>query len=160
MTRQAFTILAGFLSLYMLCSCENKWPDNGKLDGMWQLMEIVRDDTVSNVKDSKLYWSIRSNLVQLSCIDGDRKYAHFRRTGSTLTLYDLCYYSDNATAEDNNEWIMPEDARLLARWGIEPTAATDESMAGPLMQVFTFEKLTSSKMILCAEHYRLVFRKF
>ena len=160
MIRQTITILACFLGLCMLCSCENKWPDNGKLDGMWQLMEIVHDDSVSHVKDSKLYWSIRSNLVQLSCIDGDRKYSHFRKTGTTLTIYDLCFYSDNATAEDNNEWIMPEDAHLLARWGIEPVAAADESMAGPLMQVFTIETLTSSRMVLSAGHYKLVFRKF
>jgi hypothetical protein len=146
--------------LLFFCSCENKWPDNGDLDGMWQLMTIERNDSLKQVKQDKLYWSIRSNLVQLSCIDGDKKYSHFRKLGSTLTLYDLCYYSNNATAEDNNEWIMPADAHVLARWGIEPYAATENYMNGPLMQTFRIENLSSSKMILKAENYKLIFRKF
>lgn len=55
---------------------------------------------------------------------------------------------------------MPADAHVLARWGIEPYAATENYMNGPLMQTFRIENLSSSKMILKAENYKLIFRKF
>ena len=139
-----------------LISCD-KLPDNGNLDGMWQLM-TVEDGDEKSVKDTKVYWSIRTNLVQLSSIDGTRMYAHFEKMGKAFEMYDLCYNSKNANPTDNNEWIPFEDREILFRFGI--LAEKDAQRSGRLHQLFRVETLTENTMVLCADTYKLRFRKF
>lgn len=141
-----------------LTSCD-KMPENGKLDDMWQVMEITIDGTTTNVKDTKMYWGIRYNLVQFFG-NGDKKFAHFKREGNQLVITDLCHDSANATEADNNEWITESEADVMHKWGVWPVADTDHP--GRLMQTYNIDVLTSSEMILSSTDgkTRIAFRKF
>ena len=141
-------------------SCESKWPNNGDLDDMWQLMSVEQDGTVSSLKETKHYWSVRSNLVQFSSYDNTdgNKFCHFERKDGRLILTDFCHESMNATAEDNDEWITYEERSLLEQWGIY--AEPDTEHPERLTQTFTIDYLDSDRMILSADTYKLEFRKF
>ena len=49
----------------MLTSCD-KWPENGKLDGMWQLTSIATDgeEAVSTIGDG-IYWKVQLDLIMI-----------------------------------------------------------------------------------------------
>lgn len=152
------------LALTIVCTmaCENKWPDNGDFDGMWQLMSIERDGVVTSLKETKHYWSVRTKLVQYTEYgNSDRKYSHFERRDGKLILTDFCYNWGNSENNKNNEWIKstPADERLvLAPWGVFPE--DDKQHPDRLTQTFTIDHLDYDNLILSTPSYRLVFRKF
>ena len=158
---KSFLTLATFLlaSLFFSTSCENKWPDNGDFDGMWQLM-VIDDGEEYDVKSQKLYWSVRTNLIQFNEAKQNavRFYSHFNKAGSMLEVYDICYDSENASEEDDNEWIPLDKRGLLFPYGID--AVEDAKRPGRLHQIFTIETLTSKSLVLKTEKYTLRFRKF
>ena len=149
-----------FLSLSFLLAvvgCD-KVPDNGRLDGMWQLMAAERDGVVEDMKPQKRYWCIRYNLLQLSGVGVQDHYAHFEREGETLRLFDFCYFSNNATEADDNEWIPYEERDVLLQWGLVPLP--DNSRPGRITQTFHIDVLNASDMVLSADGYTLRFRRF
>ena len=149
-----------FLSLSFLLAvvgCD-KVPDNGRLDGMWQLMAVERDGVVEDMKPQKRYWCIRYNLLQLSGVGVQDHYAHFEREGETLRLFDFCYFSNNATEADDNEWIPYEERDVLLQWGLVPLP--DNSRPGRITQTFHIDVLNASDMVLSADGYTLRFRRF
>ena len=151
-TTALLTILLAFTN------CENKWPDNGHLDGMWQLMSIEQDAIVTDKKTDKVYWSVRTNLVQLTDTKGTRLYAHFTRNDGSLILTDLCTPSAHEQEGDNDEWIPYEKRDILLPFGIQ--AETDPQHPERVTQTFHIDKLTSSTLILSTPAYALHFRKF
>lgn len=54
----------------MICGC-NKWSDNGKLDGMWQILTIenCRTGAVQDVKDAQRYYCLNLHVVNLTYRD-------------------------------------------------------------------------------------------
>ena len=153
-------LLSFFLSLSFLLAvvgCD-KVPDNGRLDGMWQLMAAERDGVVEDMKPQKRYWCIRYNLLQLSGVGVQDHYAHFEREGETLRLFDFCYFSNNATEADDNEWIPYEERDVLLQWGLVPLP--DNSRPGRITQTFHIDVLNASDMVLSADGYTLRFRRF
>lgn len=138
-------------------SCD-KVPNNGVLDGMWQLMSVEHDGDVTNTKDSQAYWSIRTNLVQFSDLTGKNKFAHFKRSGDELQIFDLCHESRNENEKDNDEWITYEEREIMYKYGIHPEL--DSNHNGILSQTFRFVLLNDDNMILTSGKYKLVFRKF
>ena len=153
-------IAAIFLAcLFFSTSCENKWPDNGDFDGMWQLL-VIDDGTEHDMKSQKVYWSVRTNLIQFN--EGKpntvRYFSHLNKAGSMLEVYDICYDSENASEEDNNEWISFDKRGVLFPYGID--AIEDSQRPGRLHQIFTIETLTSKSLVLKTEKYTLRFRKF
>lgn len=88
--RSIIYTIASAIVIIMSAGCENKWPDNGDLDGMWQIMSIEKEGKVSSLKETKHYWSVRSRLVQYTQYGmTDRKYAHFERKDGKLILTDF-----------------------------------------------------------------------
>ena len=153
-------LLSFFLSLSFLLAvvgCD-KVPDNGRLDGMWQLMAAERDGVVEDMKPQKRYWCIRYNILQLSGVGVQDHYAHFEREGETLRLFDFCYFSNNATEADDNEWIPYEERDVLLQWGLVPLP--DNSRPGRITQSFHIDVLNASDMVLSADGYTLRFRRF
>ena len=151
-TAAALSILVTFTN------CENKWPDNGDLDGMWQLMSVEQDAIVTDKKADKVYWSIRSNLVQFNDTKGTRLYSHFTRKEGSLILTDLCTPSAHEKEGDNDEWITYDNRDILVPFGIQ--ADPDPLHPERLTQTFHIDKLTSSTLILSTPTYTLHFRKF
>lgn len=153
--------LASLVCLIMLMvGCENKWPNNGDFDDMWQLMSIEQNGVVSSLKDTKHYWSVRSNLVQFNSYDNNdgRKYCHFERKDGKLILTDFCHESRNATEADNDDWITYDERNVLEQWGIY--AESDSNHPDRLTQTFTIDHLDSDCLILSTSTYKLEFRKF
>lgn len=125
---------------------------------MWQLMAAERDGVVEDMKPQKRYWCIRYNILQLSGVGVQDHYAHFEREGETLRLFDFCYFSNNATEADDNEWIPYEDRDVLLQWGLVPLP--DNSRPGRITQTFHIDVLNASDMVLSADGYTLRFRRF
>lgn len=154
-------ISLAFLALLFI-GCENKWPSNGDFDGMWQLMSIEKDGKVTSLKDTKHYWSVRTNLIQFTKSgNGDRKYAHFERKDGKLILTDFCYNWGNTEDKKNNEWIASNpitDRDILNPWGIY--ADTDTAHPERLTESFNIDVLNYDCLILSTTEYRLEFRKF
>lgn len=142
--------------------CENKWPDNGDLDGMWQLLSMELGGKVVSMKETKHYWSVRSSLIQYTEYGlGDRKYAHFQHKDNMLILTDFCYNWGNTEDNRNNEWIKSEpieERDILAPWGLYPTQ--DPQHPERLTQTFCIEHLDYDNMVLSTPTYKLKFRKF
>ena len=123
----------------MLAACD-KLPMNGNLDGMWQLMAIQDNTTsnVSDVKDSRLYYSFQLHLVQLN---NGEAYAYFSHRNDSIVMYDWC--KGNL---DNDKIIDPS---VLNKFGLYE-----------LRDSFKVEVLTSEKMQLRSRKATLSFRKF
>ena len=157
--RRICTLLTIAALMAINSGCENKWPKNGDLDGMWQLMSKEENGTVTQLKDTKHYWSIRANLVQYTSTNMDyKRYSHFERQDAKLILTDFCNESRNADESDNDEWITFDDRTCLNEWGIYPD--TDTNHPERLTQTFNIEHLDSDCLILSAGTYKLQFRKF
>lgn len=146
------------LSLLLTAAACDKMPDNGALDGFWQLMSVERGGVAEATKESQTFWAIRSRLVQLASNGGPTLFAHFTREGDTLTLYDLCHAETNRTDGAQNEWITPQEGDILAAYGLN--AVSDTTRPGRLRQTFRIVRLNSSTMLLSSADCRLTFRKF
>ena len=60
------------LLLITVCGCESKWPQNGKMDGQWQLMSITDRDTheKESVKEKKLFYRFQLELLMVTDLGG------------------------------------------------------------------------------------------
>ena len=124
-------LLAFLLVIAFACG---KNPENGKLDGMWQLTEIesANGATVSK-KSDRIYYSFQLHVVELRRI-GFREYrGHFNYTGDSLSLQ----ISDYMTKD------------TCAFFGLKS-----------MNDRFAIEFLTGSNMMLRRNDVRLRFRKF
>ena len=59
------------LLLLFTGSCDKKWPQNGNLDGQWQLQEIVDKQTNDTIHPRRLYYRIQLDMVELTSLNGD-----------------------------------------------------------------------------------------
>lgn len=128
------------ISIVLLLAACDKVPMNGNLDGMWQLMAIQDNVTsnVSEVKDSRLYYSFQLHLVQLN---NGEAYAHFSHRNDSIVMYDWC------KGNLNNDKIT--DVTVLNKYGLYE-----------LRDSFRVEVLTHDKMQLFSRKATLSFRKF
>ena len=129
--------------VFLLAACD-KMPMNGNLDGMWQLMAIQDNvtDGVSNVKNSRLYYSFQLHLVELN---NNEAFAYFSHRNDSIVMYDWCY----GNSDDNSVNVKMTDATALNKFGLYE-----------LRDSFRVEVLTSEKMQLRSRKATLSFRKF
>ncbi|MBR1652214.1 MAG: lipocalin-like domain-containing protein [Alloprevotella sp.] len=133
----------------LLTSCD-KWPENGKLDGMWQLTSIATDggEAVSTTGDG-IFWKVQLDLIVIHT-------THAPLNGSTFdTSVTFEYQGDalNLTGlyihEFTGDELITDPASTALAWtGIYGTGAS-----------FHIARLDSKRMILENERVRLVFRK-
>lgn len=148
------------LSSFLLNSCD-KLPDNGKLDGMWQLTSIEKNGKIEDVKAKAKYWSVRLRLFQYSSnrsMNSQVYYSHFTKEGSTLVLRDFCTQASYEKEGDDNEWISIDESSILNEWGLYFTP--DASNNKKVTSTFHIAELTNSSMILTTDSTKLTFRKF
>lgn len=130
-----------FLLLFM--SACGKFPMNGKLDGMWQLMSIVPNGKeIIDTKEQQLYYSVQLELLALQRVGGMHYLGRFIQTSDSLIVYDFRQFITG----DNSTQAVSGD---LAPWGIEGTS-----------ERFGIEKLNGDNMVLRSENVLLTFRKF
>lgn len=138
-----------FLSLLMLTVSCDKWPENGDLDGQWQLMSMEQGDVRTDTKAQHIYWCVQLDLIQLN--GEDTYYAHFQHTGNTLSLKHLSFPAKYESATDDNLRLTAEEvSTLLPPYGIKQ-----------FDPVFIVVRLNSSTLILRSEDGTILrFRKF
>lgn len=136
-----------FLSCTLLIACDLEIPDNGNLDGNWQLRQI---DTLAtngrcDMTYSYVYWGIENQLLQVRDIDNNnlRIFFRFKRESNELTIH------SPYRVITKDELTPVEDTEILLPIGI--TGTEDH---------FIIENLSSSSMILKNVDYRLHFRKY
>ena len=155
-----YTILI-LLAMSLSTGCD-KMPDNGQLDGMWQLMSIeTADGHILDVKEQQHYWSFRLRLVQFTAsraIDTDKFYAHFSREGGNIVLKDFCQEARYEKDTDDNVWVSSEEAELLHPWGVY--GQTDEDDSQKIKATYRVEALSDTRLVLKSDQARLTLRKF
>lgn len=133
-------LLITLICALMAVSCRET-DINGKLDGMWQLMEISKGDESSfYVKEDRIYYSFKLDLMSIRRIGSKELLARFNHVGDSLQFYDI----RDAAAND----VMATLEELSA-YGLSD-----------LKEHFSVEELSSSRMVLRSKYSTLSFRKF
>lgn len=142
----------GYLVLMLMltiCGCESKWPQNGKLDGQWQLMSITDRNTQvkEEVKDQKLFYRFQLELLMLADL-GDSGYGTYigrfiyEKGDSEFTIWEMNVRNNNGDSG------ISATAKQLEPFGLQGP--------GPVEIV----KLEKQKMVLGTTETILEFRKF
>jgi len=128
-------LITGLLALlFVIVLACGKNPENGKLDGMWQLTEIESANGVSiSKKSDRIYYSFQLQVVELRRVGYNEYRGHFNYTGDSLSL--------------NIHDYMIKDT--CAFFGLKT-----------MKDHFAIEVLTGSTMMLSRNDIRLRFRKF
>lgn len=145
------------IALLTLGACD-KLPENGPLDGQWQLMEIATrqspDDADFSLreaqKDNRIYWCFQLKLLSIRTLTGslnghtDETVGRFRYTGDRLAVTELHIHY---RARDS--LVTDPSTTAFERLGITGCADT-----------FQIERLDGQQMVLRSADRRLTFRKF
>ena len=152
--------LACIAAVLTLPSCEDFHENNGDFGGMWQLVEwrTIRPstgelDSIAATQQDGIYYSVHQELILFTQyhetqtnVGGDyrdwtqfynRYYAYFKRTDTTLTIYNVVNVKD--------EPCVPKDLNIF---GV------------PVDGTFTIESLSQQKMVLSYAGNVLLFRKY
>ena len=138
------------MTVLMLNSCgwiEFETSDNGDLDGYWHLVSV---DTLStggtlDVSEKRTFWSIQATLLQVYSLDingGQRYISRFTYEDNRIKLEGMRTHN----RADGDPVV--EDVSVLTQYGIHE-----------LSESFVVESLSSSRMTLRSEGYRLWYKK-
>ena len=158
------SILCAAIAGIHLASCDTM-TDNGRLDGMWQLMSVSYNvqggqDSVVNVKNSRVYMHFQSDLAQITpgALRTDSMGRHilmrFDKKGGNLRLHDFYAFFETAgpigTERSAEEILLADSATTMLRpFGIDGLYAN-----------FAIRKLNGKAMVLQSDFAKLTLRKF
>ena len=136
-------LLAGTMT-----ACD-KLPENGDLDGQWQLTEIhdrqenvESDHSRCNVREQRIYWNFQLRMLQICSPEGQYN-AYFSHREGRLVIPEIY------RKEQNNDIPLADPATTeLEYTGIRGNTAD-----------FKVNRLGKRQMILTSETDSLVFRK-
>lgn len=146
MKKIIYSILAA-CTLAWTTSCGD-YDINGDLDGMWHLrtVETLADNSVENVKEQCVYYSIQQNLISVKRLykpNSTEQYkqhiGRFVHTGDSLILHDFRVFQKEsivATTEDLAPFYL---VGTTSRYAIKKLN-TDEMVLRTGLQEFTFKK--------------------
>lgn len=140
-------ILSPLFAFLVFCtSCDIHFSENGELDGFWQLARV---DTLqggsADVTNLRLFWSVQSELLQVS----DLNYQHdayifrFEHKGDALRLYEP-YLVDHAGSD-----IAVTQVDALQPYGLQS-----------LDETFQVENLDKNNLQLKSHTLRLSFNRY
>jgi len=139
-------IIAFVAIIACISSCELEHSDNGKLDGMWHLVEIDTIETggTFDLSQELRFWSFQMRLIEMRDSYGRQVVVvcYFDHSGDSLHIYNPCV--SNRDLGD----VVLTTADTLRFYGVNSPTET-----------FYVEKLTSGKMILKSDLLRLMFKK-
>ncbi len=150
---KSLTIFIAMSALLSAASCD-KMPENGKLDGMWQIMSVnyahnSAYDSLVSLRPQKVYMSFQLKLVQIRTggLSGITKMSYilsrFKRSGSSLLLYD--FYAQRFA----DDVLLTDSATTVLHCiGIDGLSAD-----------FHIDRLDDDQMQLSSSYARLVCRK-
>ena len=138
-------------TLLLTLSCE-KLPENGKLDGWWQVTEVqfARNgayDSIVPMKEQKIFWAVQLKLISITGISNGttgETLCRFHYAGDRLQLTEMYVHH-----RDRDDRITDPAFSALKATGIDSNQAD-----------FAIEALDSKHMQLRSDFARIVFRKF
>lgn len=136
-------ILLAILS-FSVASCD-KLPENGDLDGNWQLLTIEQHATgeVTSVKDQKIFWVVQLKLMSYRGA-ANSYLSRFIHEGDSLFLYNFYRHTRY------EDYLLTDSSTTeLAKLGIQGISGR-----------YAIETLNKKSMVLNSINSRLVFRKF
>lgn len=141
-------ILYLMLLTIALAACD-KLPENGDLDGQWQLTELherhhtgPEDNGQYDVREQRIYWNFQLRMLQIQTTVGQYN-AYFSHLDNRLVIPEIY------RKEQNNDIPLTDPTTTeLAYTGIRGNTAN-----------FKVNKLGKRQMILTSETDSLVFRK-
>lgn len=129
-----------------LTGCD-KWSHNGDLDGQWQVMEVLYDNTPIQFPDDgkKYYYNFYLSTVQLS-MTGERPVRLkanmvYDKKGKEIIM-DFVYVREGKIAQETID--------MLAYWGVPQSGE----------MVADIKELTSSRLVMEYPGVQIVCRKF
>lgn len=149
MKRLATSILLAALTLFSLSTCD-KLPENGDLDGLWQLMEINSGGTITDTKSDRMYCSFQLHLFMLGSQQaGPRAYfGYFEHKGSTIRFHQFTFRSDYTEDSNEDRLMTDDDLNAILPWGFTSTDCT-----------FTVKELTGKKLVISQGETTITYRK-
>lgn len=150
-TRNAASALAALWLCVWLSACD-KLPENGDLDGYWQVTEVqfCRDgvyDSIVPMKEEKIFWAVQLKLISITGIsngESSETLCRFSHEGGQLWITSMYIHK-------RSEDILIDDNTFSA---LRPTGI-DGNQAQ-----FQIEALDGGKMQLKSDFARIIFRKF
>lgn len=141
--KKVFYILL-VIVLFGVASCD-KMPENGDLDGNWQLLTIEEHNSgaIVSVKEQKVFWAVQLKLI--SYRGADNSYlSRFIYDGDSLFLYNFYRHTRY------EDYLLTDSSTTeLAKLGIQGISGR-----------YVVETLNRKQMVLNSSDSRLVFRKF
>lgn len=155
MNRLIFPFLILLSALLAACG---KNPENGALDGQWQLMEMSLKAhpgdseyaTTEYKKDQRIYWRIQLEMLMIYSANGmanghtNLTAGRLAHSGKQLKVTDTYIHF-----HDRDSLITDPNTDALVALGIHGNA-----------EDFNIEQADGKRMVLTNENKRLVFRKF
>lgn len=156
------------LMLFCLFTSCDKLPEDGDLDGNWQLMSISGYGNTNDYKAQRVFWAFRNGLVQLTDFtSGEVIYSNFTFSydgkEGQLFLFDFAENCEYTPESNNNEWILFSNKDTLNCLGISPVIGDEIPGKSDYKVKATYKiiELTSKSMQLIDESGQMmVFRKF
>ena len=152
-------------------SCD-KMPENGELDGMWQMLEEqhlsstpdggIVVDSVTNKKSEGVFWGFQLKLMSIRT--PFNMYYH-----NGFSQLSLCRFVHEGKTLDITQMYIHLDSR---DFGTTQTVTRDSLVTDPATTAFStvgikgnktrfiIERLDRHAMILRSDYNRLVFRKY
>ncbi len=131
------------LAILLPSSC-GKLPQNDKLDGFWQLMQIEESGKeVQDVKDKQRFWAVQLDLLNLRFVterftpESKSAFCRFKKQGNTLTVSSIYLHPEYDRVNADDVLVTDENTELFRPFGIWGNKDN-----------FVIEELTSKKMVL------------
>lgn len=142
-------LLPCLLAILAFVACD-KMPENGDLDGQWQMTSIkhLNHDAPSALK-GKVYWSFQLKLLSIYTPDdkhdqgSNYTFCRFQVKGDSLHITDSYVHSMNIDIK------LDETATYLDVVGLHNNRES-----------YAIQTLTDSRMVLRSDYHELEFRKW
>lgn len=153
----SLSILFASLTILLFSYC-SKMPENGALDGKWQLTEMYSKASTSDAhyiatpttdkRADNIYWNIQLQLLYITSAEPlntftNETVARFHYSGSTLQVGPTYIHY-----RDRDSLITNANTTELVPLGIRGNATT-----------YDIKRLNASTMILCSPLDSLIFKK-
>lgn len=138
------------LAVFTLFACE-KMPENGDLDGQWQMTSIkhLSHEAPTPALIGKVYWSFQLKLLSiytpndLHNLGTNYTFCRFQVKGDSLHITKSYVHSMNTDIE------LDETATYLDRVGLHNNRES-----------YAIKTLTDSRLVLHSDYHELEFRKW
>ena len=142
-------LLPCLLAIFAFVACD-KMPENGDLDGQWQMTSIKHlNHDAPSALNGKVYWSFQLKLLSIYTPDAKHNqvsnytFCRFQVKGDSL------FITDSYVHKMDTDSILNETATCLDVVGLHNNRES-----------YAIQTLTDSRMVLRSDYHELEFRKW